>query len=99
MTKEILESLDSFFKTVDIELKEYKEIKEKLLKDREFMDKIKLFHELNPYSQESKELRYELFQIEQYKKYLEYEKNLLFLSLSLTNKLKSLTRGEAYESN
>lgn len=83
---ELLEILNQ-----DTRIIEFKEHKQKLLDNQEFLDKIKTLQQLNIYSDEYKILKQELFQNSDFVEFKQLENEINLLILEINQKLKSLT--------
>lgn len=91
MSEELEYLLDKFKTSLNDELDEYKALKDKLLKDDVIRDNIEKLHLLNKYDPEYMEIKKELFLNDDYKRFLELENQILFFTINISNKLKSLT--------
>lgn len=94
MNNELLEKLDIVINDFNDskEVKEFLKYKEKVLNDKDLLNKISKLKELDNNSKEYKELKEELFKNNDYKEYKHLENELYFLSLEIGNKLSSLSR-------
>lgn len=94
MNNELLEKLDIVINDFNDskEIKEFLQYKEKVLNDKDLLNKISKLKELDNNSKEYKELKEELFKNNDYKEYKHLENELYFLSLEIGNKLSSLSR-------
>lgn len=72
-------------------IQEYIEQKKKVLENKELLKKVEKIHNLDIYSEEYKCIKHELFQNDDYKRYLELENELFYLILEINQELKTLT--------
>lgn len=72
-------------------IQEYIEQKKKVLENKELLKKVEKIHNLDVYSEEYKCIKHELFQNDDYKRYLELENELFYLILEINQELKTLT--------
>lgn len=94
--KELLELLEN-----DSRIKDLKKVKEKLLKNKTFLEKITKLQNLDIYSDEYKKIKQELFQNKDFVEFKHLENEINILILSMNQKLKKLVseRGCGHESN
>ena len=83
LLNELLDLLDE-----NIDIKNIKSLKKKLMKDKSFQENLALYHE-----QKSVDLKKKLFQNEDYVKYLESENNIRLLSIDIKSKFNLVNRG------
>ena len=72
-------------------IQEYIEQKKRVLENKELLKKVEKIHNLDVYSEEYKCIKHELFQNDDYKRYLELENELFYLILEINQELKTLT--------
>lgn len=94
--KELLELLEN-----DSRIKDLKKVKEKLLKNKTFLEKITKLQNLDIYSDEYKNLKQELFQNKDFVEFKHLENEINILILAMNQKLKKLVseRGCSHESD
>lgn len=83
LLNELLDLLDE-----NIDIKNIKSLKKKLMNDKSFQDNLALYHE-----QKSVSVKKKLFQNEDYVKYLESENNIRLLSIDIKSKFNFANRG------
>ena len=74
----------------DPRIKEIENLKNKIINNKELLDKITKLKELNIYSNEYKELKKELFLDEDFSKFKEKEAEIDYLILEINSKLNNL---------
>lgn len=72
-------------------IQEYIEQKKIVLENKELLKKVEKIHSLDIYSEEYKCIKHELFQNDDYKRYLELENKVFYLILEINKVLKTLT--------
>lgn len=72
-------------------IQEYIEQKKRVLENKDLLKKVEKIHNLDIYSEEYKCIKHELFQNNEYKKYLELENKVFYLILEINQELKTLT--------
>lgn len=83
LLNELLDLLDE-----NKDIKNIKSLKKKLMNDKAFQDNLALYHE-----QKSVSVKKQLFQNEDYVKYLESENNIRLLSMDIKSKFNLVNRG------
>lgn len=76
------------------EVKELKSLTKKIRENKNLSEKIERLHNLNTYDREYALLKQEIMEDKDYRHYLELTSDIYYLTLSLTNSLKSITKGE-----
>lgn len=76
------------------EVQELKQVASRIKKNKDLLEKIDRLHHLNIYEKEYILLKQEIMEDNDYKRYLELTNDIYYLTLSLTNFLKSITKGE-----
>ena len=84
--------LDHFEKKHEVE--ELKNLTKKIRENKNLTKKLEKLHNLNTYDREYATLKQEIMEDKDYKRYLELTSDIYYLTLSLTNLLKSITKGE-----
>lgn len=77
---------------------EIKILKNNIYNNQELLDKINYIKTLNKYDSKYMELKLEIYENDDYKRYMELEQELNLIILSFNSKLKKLT-GDKHESN
>ncbi len=98
MDLELIDKLDdliNIFDTSDV-IKKLKELKDKIYSNQELKKKIDRFNKVkdNPYSSEYINLKREILYIPEIKEYKIIENELLLLTLSINQKLNTLTKNK-----
>lgn len=75
----------------DTRIKEIKELKKKILSNKELLSKISRLKELDKYSGEYIELKKDLFKNDEFVRFKELENEIDFLIFEINNHLKELT--------
>ena len=85
----------------DSRIIEVQHYKQKLLENKELIEKITKLQQLDIYSNEYKKLKIELFQNPDFIKFKHYENEVNFLIVQINHKLKSLIekKGENHENH
>lgn len=100
MNQDINVKLEELFTILDNSslIIEMKKLKDLILKDNDLLAKINIIKTLNKYDPAYLELKLDIYNNSNYKRYIELENNLNLLIWDFNSKLKKLT-GEANESN
>lgn len=105
MDLELINKLDELINIFDTseEIRKIKELKEKIYSNQELKEKLDRFNKIkeNPYSSEYVNLKREILDISEIKEYKIIENELLLLTLSINQKLNTLTKNKRcnYENN
>lgn len=81
------------------QVKDLESLQKEIMKDKDFLKKIEKLHTLEKYDPAYKETKKELFQNEQYKKYLEINQELTYWTYEISAKLKECTRDDQNENH
>ena len=96
MDIELINKIDDLINIFDTskELKKLKELKDKIYQNQELKQKLERFNKIkdNSYSNEYITLKKEILNISEIKEYKMIENELLLLTLSINQKLNTLTR-------
>lgn len=96
MDSKLIELTEDFLKKLDKNelIQEYKELKSRILNNKELLKDIELFQKMNSYDPSYQNQKHKLFTDNDYKRYLEIENELYFWTLEMSNSLKDITRGD-----
>lgn len=94
MNNEIIEKLGDVTNSIENTpyIKKRKELINKLLLNKELIKRIEKLKEMDEYSSSYVDLKREIMENDDYKKYREYDKNLYYLVQTMNLKLKEITK-------
>lgn len=96
MNETIERNLEHFLRLLkeNQQVKDFQNLQKEIMKDKNLLKKIEKLHTLEKYDPAYKETKKELFQNEQYKKYLEINQELTYWTYEISAKLKECTKDD-----
>lgn len=96
MNETIERNLEHFLRLLkeNQQVKDFQNLQKEIMKDKNLLKKIENLHTLEKYDPAYKETKKELFQNEQYKKYLEINQELTYWTYEISAKLKECTKDD-----
>jgi len=96
MNETIERNLEHFLRLLkeNQQVKDFQNLQKEIMKDKNLLKEIENLHTLEKYDPAYKETKKELFQNEQYKKYLKINQELTYWTYEISAKLKECTKDD-----